>query len=166
MKLIAHRGNLEGKSEFENSPLQVENALKNGFDAEVDVWYKESINAFYLGHDKPDYGVEKEFLLQEGLWCHAKDLTALIALQKIGAHCFFHDNDDAVFTSKGYLWIHGRNREYDLATDQSILLKPEVMMPINFKEEPLFREAFKLMTTTYKNFGGICSDYVKILKDG
>ena len=40
MKLIAHRGNIDGPNpERENSPEYIEEALKAGYDVEVDVWY-------------------------------------------------------------------------------------------------------------------------------
>ena len=42
MIYISHRGNLDGKSEKdENNPEYVMNAVKKGFDVEIDVWFKE-----------------------------------------------------------------------------------------------------------------------------
>ena len=40
MILIAHRGNLFGKSEEENHPDFIDQALLQGFDVEIDLWYK------------------------------------------------------------------------------------------------------------------------------
>ena len=55
MKLIAHRGNITGpKPELENSPDYIFEAIKKGFDVEVDVWYGTD-GKFMLGHDNPDY---------------------------------------------------------------------------------------------------------------
>lgn len=165
MILIAHRGNLEGRKPWlENKPAYIDAALDRGFDAEADVWFKDG--GFLLGHDGGQYTINEDFLLKEGLWCHAKNLTSLIALQKLGAHCFFHEDDDATYTSKGYIWLHGRNREYEWASDKSILLKPENGMPIDFHKHEDFRKAFTITTELYKDFGGICTDYAKILRDG
>ena len=39
MKLIAHRGNIDGPSDEQNSPDYIDNALSLGYDAEIDVRY-------------------------------------------------------------------------------------------------------------------------------
>ena len=40
MKLISHRGNLEGrKPELENNPEYIDEALSKGYDVEIDVWW-------------------------------------------------------------------------------------------------------------------------------
>ena len=76
MKLISHRGNIDGPNiERENEPLYIFEALEKKFDVEIDVWWKE--NQFWLGHDKPQYCVKKEFLQNKKLWCHAKNIEAL-----------------------------------------------------------------------------------------
>ena len=47
MKLISHRGNINGKQlDLENDPKYIENAIKQGYDVEVDIWYTDG---FYLG---------------------------------------------------------------------------------------------------------------------
>ena len=57
MILISHRGNINGRLEsYENEPTYIDMAIKNGYDVEIDVWYKNKI--LFLGHDKPEYGVE------------------------------------------------------------------------------------------------------------
>ena len=64
MKIISHRGNLNGpESETENSPQKIEQALKLGYECEIDVWY-ESGN-FTLCHDFKNnkrYNINAEFL--------------------------------------------------------------------------------------------------------
>ena len=60
MILISHRGNLNGKTDDENKPKYIEEALSQGFDVEVDVWYDNK--QFYLGHDEPQYLIQKDFL--------------------------------------------------------------------------------------------------------
>ena len=60
MIYISHRGNLDGKSEKdENNPEYVMNAVKKGFDVEIDVWFKEG--NFFLGHDDPKFKIERNF---------------------------------------------------------------------------------------------------------
>ena len=72
---ISHRGNIFGRvKESENDPIYIQQALDKGFDVEVDVWYID--NQFWLGHDKPQYQVKREFLQNRKLWCHAKNINA------------------------------------------------------------------------------------------
>ena len=73
MIYISHRGNLNGKSDRENQPDYIEEALAQGFDVEIDVWWVG--NSFYLGHDGPIYKIELKWLLDRTskLWCHAKN---------------------------------------------------------------------------------------------
>ena len=103
MIFIAHRGNTSGVIPlYENSPEYVKAALQAGFYVEVDVWWFEG--KFWLGHDKPTYEVERWWLRSAALWCHAKTVETLCKLLDINAHCFFHISDDAVMTSRGYIW--------------------------------------------------------------
>ena len=54
MRLIAHRGNFQGiNKEQENSPEYLIEAIRNGYDVEVDTWVVD--NVFYFGHDEPQY---------------------------------------------------------------------------------------------------------------
>ena len=77
MILIAHRGNYKGRNiERENSPEYVMEALDAGFYAEIDVWFKNK--SFYLGHDESQYKIDKDFLEDSRLWCHAKNIEALL----------------------------------------------------------------------------------------
>lgn len=66
MRLIAHRGNTSGPSEFENSPAHIVSAIKAGFDVEIDVRYIDG--KFMLGHDKPTYEVDPWFF-SDAMWC-------------------------------------------------------------------------------------------------
>ena len=72
MIYISHRGNLEGKNpERENHPIYIIEALSQGYDVEIDVWYVD--RSFFLGHDAPQYKVDTKFLQNANLWCHAKN---------------------------------------------------------------------------------------------
>lgn len=121
-KLISHRGNLYGrKIKWENHPRYIEDAVNAGYDVEIDVWFLQS-QLWFLGHNRPTYRIDfsfLEFLNNIGVvWCHAKNIRAMYNLQKEGIHCFSHDTDMAVFTSKGYIWTYpGR-----LITSNSILV--------------------------------------------
>ena len=106
MKVISHRGNLNGPNpSTENSIPAINIALYHGFDVEIDIWYKN--NNWYLGHDKPKYLIDESFLQNKKLWCHAKNLDALnLMLKNNKIHCFWHQNDDFTLTSKSYIWTY------------------------------------------------------------
>ena len=110
MILIAHRGNLNGKQpERENSPEYIKKALEEGYHVEVDIWLKETNNLF-LGHDGPKYPIGLQFLKDDRIWCHCKNIDALGYLLDKGVHCFFHKTDDVILTSKGYIWTFPNKR--------------------------------------------------------
>jgi len=107
MKIISHRGNLDGPQiEFENEPSYIEKALNIGLDVEIDVWSVDG--KLYLGHDKPIYNIDVSFLFNNynRLWCHAKNVEALQFLLNGGMHCFWHENDKYTITSKGKIWVY------------------------------------------------------------
>jgi len=140
--LISHRGNLNGKSDRENSPDYIEEALDQDFDVEVDVWYID--NQFWLGHDKPQYKVSEGFLEHSNLWCHAKNIQALYVMSKSSnIHYFWHQEDDVTLTSRGYLWTYPGKQ----LTEKSICVLPEL-------------ENKKSKVILPKNVAGICSDFI------
>ena len=141
MIYISHRGNISGPNEkFENKIEYVQNALDKGYEVEVDVRFKN--DKFFLGHDNNQFEVDKNFLLNKKIWCHAKTKDALSALEKIKAHYFWHQEDDYTITSRGFVWTYpGKS----LLTN-SICVLPEVA---NYNEI---------------NCLGICSDYIERYK--
>ena len=121
MVLISHRGNIQGKSPgLENMPEYINDTLNKGYHVEIDVWYK---NGFYLGHDNPQYNVKPSFLTQDKIWCHAKNIEAIIEMSKYPKiHYFWHQEDDITLTSKGYIWAYpGKQPIKD-----SIAVMPEI----------------------------------------
>ena len=139
MIFISHRGNIDGKKPlFENSPPYIEKALKKGFDVEIDVWYHN--NQWFLGHDEPQYLVKRNFLTNDRFWCHAKNLQALEQLLKLGAHCFWHQEDEYTLTSRGAIWAYPGK---DLVKN-SICVMPE-------------RDNYKIEIECL----GICSDIIE-----
>lgn len=138
MIFISHRGNLHGPNKFdENKPDYVLDAAKKKFDVEVDIWFWK--NSFYLGHDKPLYKITKKFILNKKFWFHAKNIEALQELVNNKAHCFWHQTDDVVLTSKGYLWTFPGKK----LKKKSICVLPELSKKNNLKI-----------------CSGICSDFI------
>ncbi|ABT15461.1 hypothetical protein FR483_N176R [Paramecium bursaria Chlorella virus FR483] len=145
MFFIAHRGNINGPSEEENSPLHIDKALSLGYDAEVDVWINDT-GLIFLGHDKPEYIIDAQFLEERHkvLWCHAKNVYALKWLVDNNFNTFFHDTDDYVLTSKGYIWCYpGKN-----LVQGSICVMPEMA------KDPEYLENNKHLAHA------VCSDYL------
>lgn len=137
MYLISHRGNIFGvQKESENNPNYINNALKEGYDVEIDVRYEN--NKFFLGHDYSQYEIDKNFLLNDKIWCHAKTNEALFELNKINAHYFWHQEDDYTITSKGFIWTYPGKKLFS----KSICVLPEI---VNYETIDCL---------------GICSDYI------
>lgn len=122
MRLISHRGNLNGPNpERENTPEYIQEALDAGYEVEIDVW-RVRPGQWFLGHDGPELEVDTNFIFKKGLVVHCKNLYALgdlICSPEV--ECFFHDQDDYTLTSKNAIWTFpGRP-----AAPQSILVHPE-----------------------------------------
>lgn len=109
MHIISHRGNLQGKDlSLENNPSYIKKAIHAGFDVEIDVWFVD--RQFFLGHDRPEYEIDKEFLTDNRLWCHAKNYEAFKEMWLIGSvHFFWHETDKITMTSKGIPWLFPKN---------------------------------------------------------
>ena len=143
MILISHRGNISGPNpEQENHPEYIVETLKQGYDVEIDVWFKD--NKFMLGHDEPQYEFPFELIDQAypKLWIHCKNIDALSKLNELDpngskVNYFWHENDLGVLTSKSYIWSTN-------LINNGILVMPEL-----FDKQPI--------ETTI----GICSDYIK-----
>ena len=142
MIFISHRGNINGiNKKLENNPIYIHAAIKKGYNVEIDVWYK---GAFYLGHDKPQFKVSKKFLENKKLWCHAKNLEALIKLQKLKTKYFWHQEDDYTLTSNGYIWTYPGKK----LSKKSICVLPEIKK-----------------TKLSNSISGICSDFIEKYKN-
>ena len=122
---ISHRGNLIGKVPFkENTISYIQNALSKGYDVEIDIWIENEV--LYLGHDGPERKVTLEWLNErkDKLWIHCKSLETLSFFKELNLsfNYFFHDNDDATLTSKGFIWVFpGKQPVYN-----SISVMPEI----------------------------------------
>jgi hypothetical protein len=105
MRIISHRGNLDGPNpKLENSSEYIIDAINQGFDVEIDIWYIN--DKFYLGHDIPQYEIEMDWILnlQEKLWVHCKNIDCIDLLYNTNINYFWHDLDKTTITSKGYPW--------------------------------------------------------------
>jgi len=151
MKLIAHRGNINGpNSEFENNPEYIDAALSKGFDVEIDVRYIE--DQFYLGHDFAQYPISISWLEErkDNIWIHCKDLTSLkfFVNNLTDFNYFWHQEDDFTLTSQKYIWTYP-GKSY---TENSVLVMPELNTDID-----------KMVEMKKYDCKGICSDYVGVL---
>ena len=106
MRVIAHRGNLNGPSAYENAPDHLLRAINAGFDIEVDVWYVN--REIWLGHDSPEYLVDSSFIedIAQRAWFHCKNEDALFYLKDMGMHCFWHNIDNYTMTTDGIIWAY------------------------------------------------------------
>jgi hypothetical protein len=120
-RLISHRGNLNGPDESrENNPLYVAAAIDAGFKCEVDLWVIESSLPrveedekfmLFLGHDKPQYRITEELLLDFGpfLFVHCKNADALLYCKRNPEwipEFFWHQTDQYTMTSLGTVWSY------------------------------------------------------------
>lgn len=138
MFFISHRGNIEGPNPNEENKVEyICEAINQNYDVEVDVWFKN--NQFFLGHDEPQYIIDMEFLNNNKLWLHAKNLDCFYKLGETDFNFFWHEEDKVTFTSKGYYWNYPGTK----LSKNSIFVLPE---KTNFKKPECL---------------GICSDYIK-----
>mgnify|MGYP001174330569 CR=1 FL=1 len=141
IKLIAHRSNINGPVPSEENTIHAINkALSLGFDVEIDVRIHN--DKLYLGHDSPQDLLEMNDIknYKDRIWVHCKDINSLALFNKFynSWNYFFHEDDLATITSKGFLWLHPRAR----FLKSGILVWPG---KINFQTD---------------GYQGICSDYV------
>ena len=147
MKLISHRGNIDGKMEsWENEPTYIDMAISQGYDVEIDIWLVDNI--LYLGHDEPQYGIDFRWIRDRinNLWIHCKNIETLVYMNDINydINYFWHQNDDVTLTNNNLLWTYPGKK----LTTISIAVLPEDV----YVESEL------------EQCYGICSDYIKKYK--
>lgn len=152
MKLIAHRGNINGPDPInENNPDYIENAISKGYDVEIDIRYETKTDSFFLGHDDPQYIVNILWLckFRENLWIHCKNIDALytFSANTNGYNYFWHEEDSYALTNAGYIWAFP-GKSYN---SRSIIVMPE-------------KTSINLSDIRAYNCFGVCSDYVGKIK--
>ena len=158
--VIAHRGLLTGPNKFlENEPNHIEKNIQNypKIINEIDVWIS---NEIYLGHDRPDYKIEINFLRKysSNLILHLKHIEfesdiAIKYFQEIvqNSHTFCHEDDNFTITSRNWIWLHPNNK----IQENCIVVMPEKFLNLDVNEN------IKLL----KKAKGVCSDYpLKMLR--
>jgi len=152
MKIISHRGNLNGPNKnTENTIQSINNAIDFGFDVEIDVWYIDNI--LYLGHDK-DLLISdpnlKNYLLENSsrLWIHCKNIDSLTYLLNFSElNIFGHSNDEYVLTSKHNIFC----KPGEPTNKKSIIVMPEIF--------PIYSEE------SFDNCYGVLTDYPVDIKE-
>jgi len=115
MKIIAHRGNLNGPDPArENTIEQAEKCFALGFDVELDAWHIDG--NMFLGHDEPNTKIDPMWILRPNhkLWLHWKNTDGLLwamygfefLLNPIFSNYFMHDNEPFVETTSGAYWLY------------------------------------------------------------
>lgn len=125
MILIAHRGNTNGPIESrENEPTYIDMAINKGFEVEVDVWYVDG--QLYLGHDKPQYGVNDRWFRDRltKLWVHCKNIEAVLffKVNQYPFNYFWHETDTITLTSLNHIWAYPSKQPIK----RSIAVMPEI----------------------------------------
>lgn len=149
MKYIAHRGLFQGPNpDLENRPEQIDLAIANGFECEVDMWKYN--NLLFLGHNEGKYNVPFSFVLKTGLWIHAKNHAALewLSTNTQGVKYFWHERDEYTLTSSGHIWSYPGKE----LTTKTVMLMPEWNDP-------------ELVNDYNVDCFGICSDWVEKLRN-
>lgn len=145
MRIIAHRGNINGPDNYENTREKLLRALDYGFDVEVDVQVYDNI--LYLGHCVPQEPIEPGLLKSDRIWVHCKTLRTFHALRYHGLNIFYHDKDLMTITQDGYLWHHQDTTHLDI---ESYATSLSVVCSLDYSDEKAER---------FKNLFGICTDY-------
>lgn len=122
MRIISHRGNLNGRDEQrENSVEYINEAIAKGFDVEVDLWLTDT--GLYIGHDNPLIAVGYNFICQPELWVHCKNAEAIDFCFMNLLNGFWHEEDKHAVTVQGYNWTYRGNK----LVFNSIAVLPELM---------------------------------------
>lgn len=147
MKIIAHRGNLNGPCPEENTPKQIIRCVELGYDVEVDLWYDGSM--YWLGHDAPAYEVPMNLLehYSNHLWIHCKNDRCLLELANYPTlHYFWHEQDQYTLTSRRIIWAYPGSH----CAANCVVLLPE---------RTTARSEFSALLSRHKECYGICTDY-------
>ena len=130
--IIAHRCNINGPSDTENTQEAMLQCIGHGLAVEIDLWFTGGV--FYMGHDGPAEEVDISVLLEhdENLFIHCKNIDALYQLKAYNnLNVFGHSNDEFVLTSQGDIFC-----SVGVAQKGCICVMPELYSP-NFSDAEL-----------------------------
>lgn len=146
MKLISHRGNVDGlHPELENHQSYIDKAISLGYDVEMDVRFIDG--KLFLGHDTPDYEVTLQWLVDRNnyLWVHTKNFGALSHLIVHDLRVFYHQKENhTIINNCNLIWSH----ELSEANERSII--------------PLLSLA-DIAAFNGTKVAGICSDFISTM---
>lgn len=155
MKIIAHRGNLDGPNPLkENGLYYIDEAIQSGFDVEIDIREDDGL---FLGHDDPQYHVTFDWLIKRknNLWVHCKNLKALEFFSETSFNYFWHENDRYTITSLGFGWVYPGQDPYK----KSVVVLPEKTSYFNeqYTKSNKFYSICTDFCNRYKNWDFLCS---------
>jgi hypothetical protein len=148
-RFICHRGNLERKKlSDENIPALLDARIGDGYDVELDVWYKNS--QLFLGHDQAEHPITFEWLMQTSKkYIHTKDAKTLEYLllrcgrEGYNPNIFYHTGEHYSLTTRNHIIV---------LPGQEILAGSVNMMP---EMSPILkdtRQAFAVCSDSLSNF--------------
>lgn len=169
VKIIAHRANLEGPSDYENCPNAIEECFRLGFDVEVDIRISDSSEQFFLGHDAPKFKFDNELVtLAKSNGCkifaHCKTVSTYIAASAKNWDFryiipFFHQDDD-ICCFGDYIWVHPRYHRNNLK-----LFRSDIAMDRGNRKIILLTNENKIYSYAHEDIevfdkcDAICTDY-------
>ena len=148
-RFICHRGNLERKElANENNPNLLDMRIADGYDVELDVWYKN--NELFLGHDNPEYPITFEWLMQSSKkYIHTKDASTLEYLllrcgkEGYNPNIFYHTDEHYSLTTRNHIIV---------LPGQEIIEGSVNMMPEMSPTPKDTRQAFAVCSDSLSNF--------------
>jgi hypothetical protein len=148
-RFICHRGNLTCKElATENDPKLLDKRIADGYDVELDVWYKD--NQLFLGHDEPEHLITFEWLMQTSKkYIHTKNAQTLEYLllrcgkEGYNPNIFYHTGEHYSLTTRNHIIV---------LPGQEILTGSVNMMP---EMSPVLKDssqAYAVCSDSFSNF--------------
>ena len=148
-RFICHRGNLERKELLtENAPALLDKRITDGYDVELDVWYKD--NQLFLGHDNPEHPITFEWLMQSSKkYIHTKNAQTLEYLllrcgkEGYNPNIFYHTGEHYSLTTRNHIIV---------LPGQEILAGSVNMMPEMSPTLKDSSQAYAVCSDSFSNF--------------
>jgi hypothetical protein len=148
-RFICHRGNLKCKDlATENDPILLDKRIADGYDVELDVWYKD--NELFLGHDEPEHRITFEWLMQSSKkYIHTKNAKTLEYLllrcgkEGYNPNIFYHTVEHYSLTTRNHIIV---------LPGQEILEGSVNMMPEMSPSPKDSSKAYAVCSDSFSNF--------------